>query len=70
MRLNILKTEPEPSVQRYTIVFCIRKGGSLVFKCQWCNKYHYHGIGNGTRASHCSKHTEDYEVIEVNEVKP
>ena len=50
-------------------VYCHRTEAQLFFKCKWCGKYHYHGLGNGIRASHCSKHKEDYEVIEAKEAE-
>ena len=51
----------------YTKIYATRVGPHLVFKCSWCGQIHKHGIGDGPRASHCPKHKEDYEIIEIKE---
>lgn len=30
------------------------------FFCSNCKRIHYHGIGNGSRASHCDDETKEY----------
>ena len=30
------------------------KNGRAEFFCEYCKKFHYHGVESGTRSSHCT----------------
>jgi hypothetical protein len=54
-----LLEEAFPEIEGHPLVWCeeVRRRGrphnDWRFKCPWCDRWHYHGEGEGPRASHC-----------------
>ena len=34
--------------------------GGIKFRCKYCKKYHFHGIGEGVRNAHCKDYNSPY----------
>jgi hypothetical protein len=57
---------PQP---RMPVVWAVRSGALLAFRCDWCRAHHWHG-GPGHRTAHCTEPASPfkatgYKIVEV-----
>jgi len=55
---------------KFPVILCENDRGMMKFWCHYCKSYHYHGMADGLRASHCYNQDSEYGngyIITMNE---